>query len=71
MCKSSSWFMGALLGSLVGSALVLLLTPYSGEELKVRIKDYIDNVESEVHQAGVEKRLELETQLEQLRSGKV
>jgi len=63
--------MGALLGSLVGSALVLLLTPYSGEELKVRIKDYIDNVESEVHQAGVEKRLELETQLEQLRSGKV
>ncbi len=70
MSKSCSWLKGAFLGGLVGSALVLLLTPYSGEELKARINDYIENVQNEVNQAGVEKRLELETELELLRSGK-
>ncbi|MEL7626242.1 MAG: YtxH domain-containing protein [Anaerolineaceae bacterium] len=70
MCKSSSWLKGAFLGGLLGSALVLLLTPYSGKEIQARIKDYCENVRDEVHQAGVEKRLELETELELLRSGK-
>lgn len=70
MSKSSSWLKGAFLGGLVGSALVLLLTPYSGEELKTHLNDYISNVQNEVQQAGVEKRLELETELELLRSGK-
>ncbi len=70
MSKSSSWLKGAFLGGLVGSALVLLLTSYSGEELKTRLNDYISNVQNEVQQAGVEKRLELETELELLRSGK-
>ena len=62
---------GAFLGGLLGSALVMLLTPYSGDELKARVKDYVDNVQDEVSQAGVEKRLELETQLELMRSGKI
>ena len=31
MSKSSSWLKGAFLGGLLGSALVLLLTPYSGD----------------------------------------
>ncbi|MEL7636948.1 MAG: YtxH domain-containing protein [Chloroflexi bacterium] len=70
MSKSSSWLQGAFLGGLIGSALVLILTPYTGEELKARINDYINNVQNEVQQAGVEKRLELETELELLRSGK-
>ena len=70
MRKACSWLTGAIFGGLVGSALVLLLTPYSGEEIKVRINDYISNVQNEVQQAGVEKRLELETELELLRSGK-
>ena len=71
MSKSSSWLKGAFLGGLFGSALVLLFTPYTGSELKTRISDYVDNVQNEVHQAGVEKRIELETQLELLRSGKL
>lgn len=71
MSKSSSWLKGAFLGGLFGGALVLLFTPYTGSELKSRISDYVDNVQNEVHQAGVEKRIELETQLELLRSGKL
>lgn len=71
MSKSCSWLTGAFLGGLVSGALVLLLTPYSGEEIKARLNDYISNVQNEVQQAGVEKRLELETELELLRSGKI
>lgn len=71
MSKSSSWLTGALLGGVLGSALVLLLTPYSGKDVKARVTDYFENVLQEVQQAGAEKRLELETQLEQLRSGKI
>lgn len=70
MSKSSSWFFGAVLGGLVGSALARLYAPYSGEELKAKICDYVQNVRYEVEQAGVEKRAELEAQLEELRSGK-
>ena len=70
MSKSSSWFFGALLGGLVGTALARLYAPYPGEELKAKICDYVQNVRYEVEQAGVEKRAELEAQLEELRSGK-
>jgi gas vesicle protein len=70
MGKSFSWLTGAIIGGVFGSALVLLLTPYSGEELKAKINDYINNFQTEIQQAGVEKRLELETELELLRSGK-
>ena len=70
MSKSSSWFFGALLGGLLGTTLARLYAPFTGEELKAKIGDYVQNVRYEVEQAGVEKRAELETQLEELRSGK-
>ncbi len=69
MSKGSSWLVGAILGGLVGSALARLYTPFSGAELKEKICDYVNNVRFEVEQAGVEKRAELEAQLEELRSG--
>jgi len=70
MSKSSSWLFGAVIGGLIGSSLARMYTPYSGEELKARVLDYIQNVRYEVEQAGIEKRAELESQLEELRSGK-
>lgn len=70
MSKSSSWLFGAVLGGLIGSSLARMYTPYSGEELKAKVLDYIQNVRYEVEQAGIEKRAELESQLEELRSGK-
>jgi len=70
MSKSSSWFFGAVLGGLVGSTLARLCAPFTGEELKAKIADYVQNVRYEVEQAGIEKRAELEAQLEELRSGK-
>jgi gas vesicle protein len=59
------------MGALVGSALALLFTPYSGEELKGRAVDYLENVKSEIENAGTEKRKELEEQLSLLQSGKI
>ena len=70
MSKSSSWFFGAVLGGLVGSTLARLYAPFTGEELKAKICDYVQNVRYEVEQAGIEKRAELEAHLEALRSGK-
>ena len=69
MSKTNNWIIGAIIGGVVGSLLATLYAPYSGLELRTRIKDYIQNVQDEVQQAGNERRLELETELEKLRSG--
>ena len=71
MSRVRSWFSGVVVGALVGSALALLFTPYSGEELKGRATDYLDNIKNEVENAGIEKRKELEEELSLLQSGKI
>ena len=71
MSRIRSWFNGVIMGALVGSALVLLFTPYSGEELKGRATDYLVNVKDEIERAGTEKRKELEEQLSLMQSGKI
>ena len=62
---------GILLGAVVGSVLALLLTPWTGDELKQNINDFAQNFQDDVRQAGLEKRQELEAELEALRSGKI
>jgi len=61
---------GTVLGGLIGSSLALLLTPVAGIEIRKKISSMIGNVRTEIINASKEKRLELETQLEQLRSEK-
>ncbi len=70
MKKVCSLMQGVLFGAIVGSTLVLLLTPWSGDQFKENIKDYVNNFQKEVQEAGAERRRELELQLEQLRAGK-
>jgi len=70
MSKTSSYFKGLFWGGLIASAIVLLYTPYKGEDLKARAKDYLDNVKNEVKEAGEDKRREMEEELAFLRSGK-
>jgi len=70
MSKTSSYFNGLFWGGLIASAIVLLYTPYKGEDLKARAKDYLDNVKNEVKEAGEDKRREMEEELAFLRSGR-
>ncbi|MFZ3070249.1 MAG: YtxH domain-containing protein [Anaerolineaceae bacterium] len=71
MSKMKSWMAGAILGGLIGSVVVLLFTPFTGEEFKSTVRGYVKNIQDEVVQAGEQKRAELEAQLEELRSGNV
>ncbi len=70
MRKFLAILFGTVLGGIVGSALVLLLTPVPGIEIRKRISGLIGNIRTEISNASKEKRLELETQLAELRSGK-
>ncbi len=59
---------GAILGSLVGASLALLLTPMPGGELRVQIKDRAVSFSDEIQAAANARRAELEQQLAQLRA---
>jgi gas vesicle protein len=67
MQKTFNFFLGAVLGGLVGSSLALLLTPVSGGELRMQVNEYTRQVKNEVEQAANTRRLELERELADLR----
>jgi gas vesicle protein len=63
-----SFVVGAILGSLVGASLAILLAPMSGQELRNEISDRARSISEEVEMAAKARRAELEKQLEQLRN---
>lgn len=67
MQKALNFVLGMVLGGMVGSALALLLTPVSGDELRMEMKEYSRQVRSEVEQAATARRAELERELANLR----
>ena len=67
MRRFTSFVVGALLGGLVGTALAMLFAPYSGDVLRQQVVDYSSRVRDEVRQASLDKRIELEKQLADLR----
>ena len=69
MRKFGSFMLGAILGGLISSSLVILLTPESGEDLRHQIEERFKGIIDEVNRAADEKRAELEEQLQTLRSG--
>lgn len=62
-----SFIVGAILGSLVGASLAILLAPMSGQDLRNEISDRARSITEEVEMAAKARRAELEKQLEQLR----
>lgn len=67
MQKALNLVLGLVLGGLVGSAVALLLTPMSGDDLRSEVRDYSLHVRSEVEQAANARRAQLERELADLR----
>ncbi len=67
MQKALNFVLGLVLGAMVGSAAALLMTPMSGDELRMEVRDYTRQVKSEVEEAASARRLELERELANLR----
>jgi gas vesicle protein len=67
MRSVTNFLAGFAVGALVSAGLVLLFTPYSGEELRGRVQSEVARIQDEVKQAAIERREELEGQLSALR----
>jgi gas vesicle protein len=67
MRKFLSFLAGALMGSLVGATLALLLAPSSGEALRSQIQNRLVVLQDELQKAATEKKIELEKYLDDLR----
>lgn len=68
MRRLSNFMMGFVIGGLIGAMVALLMSPSSGEELRLRIVDRAKQIQSEVQQAAAARRAELEQQLAALRA---
>ena len=67
MQKALNLVLGMVLGGLVGSSLALLLTPMSGDELRMEMREYSRQVRDEVEQAATARRAQLERELANMR----
>ena len=67
MRKVGNFMFGLLMGGLFGGMVGLLLTPFSGNELRTEIREYSRQVRSDVEQAANARRLELERDLANMR----
>lgn len=70
MRKIFGFMLGAFTGGLLGAAAVLLLTPYTGVELRRQFIDRAQMLQKELADARDQKRAELENQLQALRAPK-
>ena len=66
MKKAMAFIFGAVLVGVLGGITALLLTPYSGEDLRTIIQKEVDNIQIEIKEAAQKKRAELEDQLDEL-----
>jgi gas vesicle protein len=62
MKQSMNFALGLFFGAVVGVALVLLLTPQSGSELRVAIQERLDAIVEEARRAGAARRAEIAAQ---------
>lgn len=68
MKKAFNFIFGAALGGVIGAATALLLAPSSGQEIRQDLENRLRNIQSEIKEAASERRIELERQLEELKT---
>jgi gas vesicle protein len=70
MYRFYRFFQGFLMGALLGGGLALLLTPYSGDQMRTEITSYYQKSLDDIKQAAEQRREEMQKQLDALRSPK-
>ena len=70
MRRTISFFIGVIMGGLVGATIALLFAPESGTDLRDQLRDRAEMIGSEIRQAAGTRRIELQERLETLRSPK-
>jgi gas vesicle protein len=68
MRRAFSFFIGTLLGGIIGAAMALLFAPSSGTDLRVQINDRTQGLAADIRHAANTKRIELQERLETLRA---
>jgi len=68
MRRTISFFVGVIMGGLVGATVALLFAPESGSELRNQIRDRAESLTGEIRQAVGDRRIELQDRLETLRN---
>ena len=66
MRRMFGFFIGVVLGGLVGAIVALLLAPETGEALRVHIRERGAGLLAEIRQAADTRRIELQERLETL-----
>ena len=68
MRRTISFFIGVIMGGLVGATIALLFAPNSGADLRDQIRERAESLSSEVRQAAGSRRIELQERLDTLRA---
>jgi gas vesicle protein len=64
MKKISRFIFGALIGAFIGSSIVILLAPESGEETREALSSRINNLTKQISIAVAERKAELLKEIE-------
>ena len=70
MARIGRFLLGAFIGGLFATAIVILLTPTPGGELRQKIIGRVDSIREEVKMAAENRRNELELELETMQHPK-
>jgi gas vesicle protein len=67
MRRAFSFFIGTLIGGIIGAGTALLLAPSAGKDLRLQISDRAKSLTDGIRQAANTKRIELQERLDTLR----
>lgn len=68
MRRAFSFFIGTLIGGILGATMALLFAPLAGKNLRVQINDRAQGFVADIRHAANTKRIELQERLETLRA---
>lgn len=68
MRKAFNFFMGMMIGGLVGATVMILLAPTSGEDIRAQLQERSIRLKDEVMAVAEARRAELERELTALRT---